>query len=492
MRLLSVVVVLLFLLPVLAVAQMPTAAIDSSIRIPSKCFQKLQKEYTDANNSFTQHTLAYLQKMARREERMRSLLSAVDPNAANALFGNALRHYQQLIGKLLADSGHRNASFSGPYEPYADTLQGGLAFLQQHPQLLKASGATGIPSVIETRLGGAASALQSLQTKIQDAAGINIFIQSRETQISQYLASHASLQGLLGKPYSIMSRDAVYYTQLVQQYREMLNDPGQLALQALSLLSRMPAFQDFMKTHSQLGSLFHLPGNYATPQALNGLQTKAEVAQVVNAKVSAGGSAGAGGLQSDLQSAESQLDTYKDKLSKLGIGNGEAPMGNFKPNDQHNKTFLGRLQYGFNLQTTQNSYYFPTIVSLGLSLGYKLGHSNIVGVGASYGMGIGNGIRDISLTGQAVGLRSFLQIKIKGGFSAAGGLEYNYTTPFKNYQQLTQLQYWTKSGLVGVTKSIMAKSKIIKQTSLSLLWDFLSYQQVPRTQAFIFRVGYSF
>jgi hypothetical protein len=167
-------------------------------------------------------------------------------------------------------------------------------------------------------------------------------------------------------------------------------------------------------------------------------------------------------------------------------------MPNFKPNDQKTKTFWKRLEYDANFQTTRNNYMFPTVTDLGLSLGYKLGHSNVVGVGMSYKLGWGNGIRHIALNSQGVGLRSYLQMKLKGSFSATGGFEYNYTTPFTSYQQLKQLQYWTKSGLVGVTKTISVKSRVFKRTSVSLLWDFLSYKAVPKTQPILFRLGYSF
>jgi hypothetical protein len=208
--------------------------------------------------------------------------------------------------------------------------------------------------------------------------------------------------------------------------------------------------------------------------------------------VSAGGTGGAAALQSNLQLAQSQLAGYKSKLSQLGSGNGDMDMPNFKPNDQKTKTFWKRLEYGADFQTTRNNYYFPMVTDFGLSLGYKLGHNNIIGVGASYKLGWGNGIQHIAFTNEGVGLRSFLQIAVKGSFSATGGFEYNYTTPFTSYQQLKQIQYWTKSGLIGATKTVSLKSRVFKKTSLSLLWDFLSYQQVPRTQPILFRIGYNF
>ena len=272
----------------------------------------------------------------------------------------------------------------------------------------------------------------------------------------------------------------------------MLNDPDKLEQQALSLLNKLPAFQSFMKQNSQLAGLFNLPGNYGDATDLAGLQTRSQVAALINQQVAAGGPDGAAALQGSLQSAQSQLDGYKDKLSKLGGGSGDIDMPDFKPNEQKTKTFWRRLEYGTNFQTTRNSYYFPTVSDFGLSVGYKLNDKSTVGIGASYKLGWGNGIQHIAFSSQGLGLRSFLEIKLKGSFSATGGLEYNYATPFSSYQDLRQIQRWTQSGLIGVSKTVSMKSRVFKKTKVQLLWDFLSYQQVPRTQPILFRVGYNF
>jgi hypothetical protein len=132
------------------------------------------------------------------------------------------------------------------------------------------------------------------------------------------------------------------------------------------------------------------------------------------------------------------------------------------------------------------------VSDLGLSVGYKLSNKSTVGVGASYKLGWGNGIQHIAFSSQGAGLRSFLEIELKKSFSATGGLEYNYTTPFSSYQQLRQWNDWTKSGLIGISKTVSMKSRVFKKTKLQLLWDFLSYQQVPRTQPILFRIGYNF
>jgi hypothetical protein len=482
---------------------------------PTRLFSKIQSQSASLNQQISTQTQKYLARMARREQKMQQKLAAVDSNSAQALFGSSQQQYAALAAQVRGDTNNRTVPLSGQYVPYADTMQGAMAFLQQHPQLLaKGTSAVnsgqvllngslpgmnsvspvvaGISPQVQAKLQGAASQFQALQAKVQDADMVKAFVQSRQQRISQYLAQHMAFAGVLGKPLAGMQQEQYYYSQRVQQYKAMLSDPGALAQQALSMLGKLPAFQNFMTTHSQLGSLFHVPGNYGTAQAVSGLQTKAQVAQIVQSQISAAGPAGAAALQGNLQSAQGQLDSYKDKLNKLGPGNGDAPMPNFSPNDQKTKNFLGRLQLGFNFQTTHNSDYFPSLLSLGVSLGYKLGHSNVIGIGASYVMGTGNGIRDIRFTSNGLGLRSFVNIKIKGSFSVSGGFEYNYVTPFTSYQQLKQIQLWQKSGLLGITKTISMKSKVLKQTTLSLLWDFLSYQNVPQTQPVIFRMGYNF
>ena len=48
-----------------------------------------------------------------------------------------------------------------------------------------------------------------------------------------------------------------------------------------------------------------------------------------------------------------------------------------------------------------------------------------------------------------------------------------------------------EAGLLGISKVVSIKSKLFKKTRVMLLWDMLSYQQVPRTQPVVFRIGYT-
>lgn len=106
-------------------------------------------------------------------------------------------------------------------------------------------------------------------------------------------------------------------------------------------------------------------------------------------------------------------------------------------------------------------------------------------------MGLGKDIRHVHVTHQGVGLRSFLDLKLKGSFWASGGYETNYRSEFRSIDVLKDFNAWQQSGLIGLSKVISLKTKFFKNTKVQLLWDFLSYQQVPRTQPILFRIGYA-
>jgi len=83
-------------------------------------------------------------------------------------------------------------------------------------------------------------------------------------------------------------------------------------------------------------------------------------------------------------------------------------------------------------------------------------------------------------------------MKLKKNFYISGGYEENYQQPFNSFQDIRDLHSWQQSGLIGLTKMVSLRGKTIKKTKVQLLWDFLSYYQLPRTQPVKFRVGYNF
>ncbi|HTR29338.1 MAG TPA: hypothetical protein VMH27_08705 [Puia sp.] len=425
--------------------------------------------------------------MARKEENLRAELYKKDSAKAAALYPQDPRQqYAMLIQKFRRDSSRIFTSMGPEYLGRLDSLQVTLAFLNKYPNLVNVNPA--LQAKMQTALGS----LQQLQAKLQAADAVKQFIQSRKAQIQQALTGFTHLPAGITNAVAGYKKQAYYYADQVRAYRETLNDPGKTAQAALALVSKVPAFSGFMKKNSFLAGLIGVPPDYGTEKAVEGLQTRQQVLAMIQSKIGST-TAGTASLQNSINSAKADIAKLQSKLSKLGGGGGSAmDVPDFKPSDQHSKTFFNRLQYGFNMQTTQGTYYFPNYMDLGLSLGYNLGHSNSVGIGASYKIGLGTGWQHIAFSSQGVGIRSWVDIHVKKSWSATGGFELNYVQPFSSFKDIQQLNVWTRSGLIGVEKTVSLKSTILKKTHVQLLWDFLSYSQVPKTPPVVFRVGYGF
>ena len=471
-------------------AQSVDSAITKLINFPTKFFSRINRETTSYKQQLTRQTEKYLQRMARKEARLRAELYKTDSVKAAALYPRDPKQpYAAMIRKFRQDSSKVFTSMGPEYLARADSLQVALSFLNKNPDLVHANPA------LQAKMQASLASLQQLQARLQAADAVQQFIQSRKAQIQQTLSKFTNLSSGITNAVAGYKRQAYYYGDRLRTYRAMLNTPGKMAETALALASKMPAFSGFMKKNSFLAGLLGVPPDYGTPQGLVGMQTREQVMSMIKSKISSapgGSAAGLSSLQNSLNTAKQSITNLQAKLAKLGGGgSGGMDVPDFRPSDQHNKTFINRLQYGFNFQTTQGSSYFPNYSDIGLSLGYNLGHSNSAGIGASYKVGLGTGWQHIAFSSQGVGLRSYIDIHLKKSFSLAGGYELNYLQPFAAFKDVPQLKNWTQSGLIGIEKTISLKSTVLKKTQVQLLWDFLSYYQLPQQPAFIFRVGYS-
>jgi len=419
-----------------------------------------------------------LDQMQRLETKMQKKLSQIDSTKEKEVFGNLKEKYASLEQRL------NQSDKLGKYIPSLDTLGSSLKFLNQDLPLL-----TGVKEAKE-KLTQALDKVSALKKQFNRAEDIKTFIRERR----QYLREQLSQLGF-AKDLKKLNKEAYYYSQQVNEYKELLKDHKKAEKKALELLSKTKPFRDFMRKNSQLASLFRLPGDPNDPvtqASLAGLQTRAQVNGLIQQSLAAGGAGAQAQFQQNIQQAQSQLNQLKNKVSQLGGGSSdlEMPEG-FKPNNQKTKSFFNRLELGTNIQSQKSNGFFPVTTDLGLTVGYKLNDKSILGVGASYKMGLGKDIRHINVTHQGIGLRSFADWKIKGSFWLSGGYEMNYRSEIRSIDVLKDYSAWQQSGLVGVSKVISLRTKFFKNTKVQLLWDFLSYQQIPKSQPIVFRIGYS-
>ncbi|HWB91752.1 MAG TPA: hypothetical protein VG605_07870, partial [Puia sp.] len=371
------------------------------------------------------------------------------------------------------------------YMPYTDSLAGIMGFVKQNGSYLQTPAQ-------QQQVAAAADELKQLDAHFQACSEITAFIRERRQQLAQALAGDGNLNiPGIQQYFNAYQKEAYYYSEQVRVFKEALNDPDKMETLALKVLDKLPAWQEFMQKNSALARLFPTPANLGSPLALAGLQTRTMMQQVVQTQLSSGPNA-ADALSQNFEDAQNKIGQLRDQVLQYGQGAQDMQgLPNFVPNQQRTKTFFQRLEYGANIQSTRSSTYFPVTTDIGLSVGYKLNNSGILGIGASYKLGWGKDISNVSFSSQGAGLRSYLDWKIKKSLYVTGGFEYNYQSSVNKSMQLPRIEQWQKSGLLGITKTITIKSKFFKATKWQLLWDFLSYSQVPKAQPFLFRIGYT-
>ncbi len=439
----------------------------------SKFLNGISSKFSKLQGDISRKTEQMLDRMEKQEAKLCRKLQRKDSVAAKKLFASNAAKYQQLRNKLYAaDSNNTKLK---EYLPHFDTLKTSLAFLEK--------GAANSPQ-LNKELTAAKAQLQQFGNRMQVANEIKRQMRERKQQLNEQLQKFGMGKGMLA-----INKEVYYFQQQLNEYKSLLNDPKKMEQKAIAALRGSSLFKDFMKRNSLLAQLFKLPDNYGSPESLAGLQTVASVQQMLDQRIAAGGPNAQQMVQQNLQQARNQLKALKDKVNKLGGGSSsmDMPTG-FSPNKMKTKTFLQRIEWGLNIQTQKTRGILPTTSDIAMTAGYRLSEKSTVGLGWSAKVGWGSGIKDIHLSSQGVGLRSYVDIKLKGSFWISGGYEMNYQNAFVKYQELYNIDSWLRSGLIGLTK----KYKIGKKTNnMQVLWDFLSYSQTPRTEAIKFRIGYT-
>ncbi len=467
------------ILAILSVFGFLETAAQSALTADTLLPAKTSSQYINAvsekadkiSNKMDEQTDRYLARLQKQEAKLQKKLSKIDSLAAHNIFSNAQSQYEQLRQDVKNKSAKLLRS-TGQYMPWVDSAGNAMQFLAN----------TKLGPVNPAQIKGALAKVKELEAQLKQAENVKEFIRQRKEYLKQQLQQYH-----LGSALKNYNKEAYYFTQQINDYKAILDDPEKIEQKALALLRKIPAFEKFMQEHGALAGLFNIPADYG--QNMAGLQTIAQVQGMMQDRITSMGPNAAQTVQQNIAAAQAELSKLRNKFSNLGDA-GDMP--DFKPNEQHTRSFFRRLEYGVNTQTQKSNTFFPTTSDIALQVAYKLNEKNSIGIGASYKLGWGRDIRHISISSQGIGLRSFIDIKLKGSFYASGGMEYNYQKPFASLQQVKYLNDWQQSGLVGLSKIVSMKSKLFKKTRVQLLWDFLSYHQKPVGQPLKFRVGYGF
>lgn len=452
---------------------------ESTFDINPRFFTQLDKKTRNLQENIQKKTLRSLQALQKQELKLQKKLVSKDSIAAKGLLETQAK-FKLLEEQIKQPPGQ---SLLKEYIPSLDSLTTCLKFLSE-PQSLTSK----FPSAYNSLLAEANTNVQQLSSRLEQAADVRQFMKERKLQIKEQLERYG-----MGKELKKINKEVYYYQQQISEYKAMLKDKKKLEQKALAALQKIPAFRAFMQKHSQLAQLFRVPENYGTPESLAGLQTRASVQAEIQSRFATSGVNPQNYIQGQVQQAQGELNKFKEKISALGGGNGsDIEMPDFKPNSQKTKTFLKRIEVGTNIQSHRPNGLLPVTSDIAVTLGYKLNDRSVIGIAAAYKMGWGKDWKHIKITHEGVGFRSYIDWKLApiigkmDGFWITGGYERNYHHSFTRIEQLKQLSTWQTSGLLGLTK----KYKLGKKTNtIQVLWDFLSYKQMPQTPAVVWRVG---
>jgi hypothetical protein len=456
-----------------AIAQDNAGPADHYISLPNTFLQRVNDKVSCLENSIIKRTDKALKQLLKEEQSLRKKVYRKNAAVANRLFQDAASRYSNLQQKITNETCYTNGK---EYIPFLDTLTTSLHFLEKNAAFLNRY------SVQQSLLR-----IDKMKDRFQQAKEIQQYLQNRRKQLRDQLGKLNMLKEL--KQYN---KKLYYYQAQIEEYRNLIKEPGKLERKAIDMLSKTKPFQEFMAKHSILASIFPRNNNVNTVVSQPGvpaLQTGSQLNDLILQTV-ASGSNSMQALQSSMQQAQVQLQQLKSKAMERS-GNDEGDMPDFRPNHQRVKSFWNRWELGANLQSTRSNALLPSATQIGLSAGYKLNDRSVIGVGMAGSIGWGKSIRQFVTSYEGVGARSFFDWKLKGAFWLAAGYEMNYrsqlqvTSPTGGGREGALKQ----SGLIGISKKYKMSKKM--KGNMSLLWDYLSYSQAPRTQPVIFRFGYS-
>lgn len=472
--------------------------LSNLVNFSNRYFTKVSAKADKLNRRMTKRTARALHRLQKQEEKIHKKLEKVDSLASDNLLMHSIDSLSQWSRVLRAKAGKLEGwadrfPASG-YLPYLDTLKSVLRFLDQY------QAEADRVEEIQKKLQSAMGSVHDLKGRMSQVRQIQQYISHREQLLQQTLGKYGDV---FKKNLRKVREEAYYYKSQIKNYKALWQQPDKLERKALSMLQKVPAFKDFMTEHSALASLFNIAGTASgsVEESLEGLQTREMVQQELQQRLQAGGADGRARIQQQMARARQKLSALKDKLPG---GGSTSAMPNFQPKDLKSHTFLQRLELGGNLQVSKPARFtsfsgitFPTTSDIAGQVAYKFSEKGSAGIGAAFKLGWGSSIRKIHFTAQGVGLRSFIDYKIRGTIYLNGGVEMNYNKTLPRIPELKNLNGWTSSALLGIEKKYKLSSpfggkKGGMKGTMMLLFDFLYKQHIPQTQPLVFRVGYNF
>jgi len=464
-----------------------------------KYFKTVNEKSRSFNNSVDKYTQKVLSRMLKQEQKMRSIVTKKDSMLSKRLFDYAIDSIQRLKSMIKNKETRVENFLHRSRIPYVDSLKKSLLFFEKNTTALKSLNS------MSASISGAREQVSGVESKTEALNKIQAFLQDRKNILSAELKAFPQLT----KHIQQFCKEAFYYKAQIAAYKETLSSPDKIEKIVLGKLQNIPAFQKL--GHQLPGPFSSLVFNGNSTQSseailvdsgqniTEGLPARASVQKFIQT-FSPGISASFDPLQQirqQVDKADEQMPTMPEKLldmfrsakNKLSTSS-QQNENDFASNSQRVKSFWKRIDYGADLQFGKSVNYLPATSNITLKLGYQLDDKKTVGIGIAYIMGMGYGWKNIAITHQGIGLKSYIKWNWKKGFALQGEAGWNYMAQFKNIEALKNNIPWQKAGLIGISKDLKLTKKV--KANIQFMFDLFYKTHIPYTQPTVFRFGYGF
>ncbi|SHN44051.1 hypothetical protein [Chitinophaga sp. CF418] len=470
--------------------QVATTAPDSISKLPSKYLTRLSAKSAKMEHILNRQSDKALSRLNKLEQRIkRKLRGRVNPELLSLLSDSSYQGFTEKAFPVKGLAGN----------PYLDSLQCTFRFLGAHQELLSHS---------KQELSKAIKGINALGGELERVKEIKAFICNRKRLFQQQLSGYGDIQKYLAK----YNKEAYYYSARIREYKSLLNDRSKIESKAQDVLRKLPAYKDFIKRNSALASFFNLPSATGAASSLEGLQNRSMIEALLQQRLGTSGMASQV-MQQQMQTAQSQFNaqaaipgittirnTISNQMSAARSRMNElrqnypdlddaAEMPNFTPSPLKAKRFWQRMEWGGNIQFQKSTYYFPATSDIAVQTAYLFHKNGSVGAGLTYQLGLGTDWAHIRFSHSGMGIRFFLDWRLKSTYFLNGGFELNRLSIKTVNGSPVDWHGWRTAALAGISKKYKINARL--KGNIMVLYDFLAPLQVPKTNGLKVRFGYS-
>jgi hypothetical protein len=400
--------------------------------------QRMQKVQMDFEKKLDKKKASIIKE----EQRLNALVSRFDSSLGD--FGN------KLISKIVPLKGQT-------YLPLFDSLTTSFNLMKK------------LNLAENEQVESSLNVLRGVQKNFEQAQFFHDQMTSRIQMLKERLLKVGKIKELKD-----LQQKAFYYQQQLNEYKSMLDKPDVIISKTLQVFQRSKVFKDFFARNSQLGQMFMIPGSsgWEDFSGNSNLQTINATSKLLKEKVGIDTKTFLSQKQNGANGSENVINDLS-MITQLKRKEDSTLFAFIKPNRMRDQALIKRIEFGVNAQTKRSGY-FPATIDFAATAAYKLSDRKSFGLGLSYKLGLGTLFKDVEISHQGLGLRSFVDMKWKAGLSVTGGYELNYLTEIRSIAGLKELSAWQQSGLVGISRRFKANGKL--DGNVQLLWDFLSYR----------------